>query len=97
MNDEANGQTSERAFLNSMFSIESESWPVRMTVTVPASRQMVQRANHLLLLQAPGSLPGHGQVQPFLRTDEVIMVVLAEVDLHPVDLPVKYTGTAGVV
>ena len=39
----------------------------------------------------------HGQVQPFLRSDDVIVAVLAQVDLHPVDLPVKDAGMASVV
>jgi len=42
-------------------------------------------------------LPGHSQVQPFLRGDEVIVDVLAQIDLHPVDLPVKFAGLASVV
>ena len=50
------------------------------------------------LLKASRSLlPCHGQVQPVLRSDEVIVGVLAQVDLHPVDLPVKFAGLAGVV
>ena len=50
------------------------------------------------LLKASRSLlPGHRQVQPFLRRDEVIVDVLAQVDLHPIDFPIKYAGKAGVV
>ena len=32
-----------------------------------------------------------------LFVDEVIVIVLAQIDLHPVDLPVKNAGIAGVV
>ena len=42
-------------------------------------------------------LPRHGDLQPLLRADKVIMVVLAEVDLHPVDLAGEGTGLAVVV
>jgi hypothetical protein len=42
-----------------------------------------------------GLLSGHGQVQAFLGSDEVIVDVLAQIDLHPVDLPVKYPRLAG--
>lgn len=35
---------------------------------------------------AERSLPRHRQVQPFLWTNEVIVSVLAQIDLHPVDL-----------
>jgi hypothetical protein len=52
----------------------------------------------VVLLKASGSLlPGHGQIQPFLWSDEVIVDVLAQVDLHPIDFPIKYAGKAGVV
>ncbi len=44
-----------------------------------------------------GLLPCHRQVQPFLRSDEVIVAILAQVELHPVDLPVKHAGLARVV
>ena len=50
-----------------------------------------------LLKARRGLLPCHGQVQPFLRSYEVIVDVLAQVDLHPVDLPVKYASLVGVV
>ena len=31
-------------------------------------------------------LPGHGDAEPFLRVDEVIMIILAEIELHPVEV-----------
>jgi hypothetical protein len=49
------------------------------------------------LCQPSQLLPRHRQVQSFLRSDEVIVVVLAQIDLHPVDFPVEYARIAGVV
>src|SRR6476659_7444754 len=34
----------------------------------------------------PRLLPGHGDAEAFLRVDEVIVVVVAEIDLHPMNL-----------
>ena len=31
-------------------------------------------------------LPRHGDAEPFLRVDEVIMIILAEIELHPVEV-----------
>jgi hypothetical protein len=42
-------------------------------------------------------LPGHGDADEFLRVDQVVVVVFAEVDLHEVDLAIELAGTAGVV
>src|SRR5450432_399877 len=40
-------------------------------------------------------LPGHGDADEFLRLDQVVVVVVAEVDLHEVDLAVELAGVAG--
>ena len=42
-------------------------------------------------------LPRHRQVQPLLWSDKVVVGVRAQIDLHPVHLPVKYAGLARVV
>jgi len=39
-------------------------------------------------------LPGHGDADDFLHVDQVVVVVVAEVDLHQVDLAVELTRTA---
>jgi hypothetical protein len=31
-------------------------------------------------------LPGHGDPEPFLRVDEVVVIIFAKIDLHPIDL-----------
>jgi hypothetical protein len=31
-------------------------------------------------------LPGHGDPEPFLRVDEVVGIIFADIDLHPIDL-----------
>src|SRR5215207_10514489 len=31
-------------------------------------------------------LPGHGDPEPFLGINEVVMIILAKIELHPVDL-----------
>ena len=45
----------------------------------------------------PGLLPGHGDAQPLVGVDEVVVVVVAEVDLHPVDLAGEAAAVRGVV
>jgi len=42
-------------------------------------------------------LPGHGDAEPLVRVDEVVVVVVAEVDLHPSDLAGEPAGAGGVV
>jgi hypothetical protein len=42
-------------------------------------------------------LPRHGDAEAFVAVDEVIVVVLAEVDLHPVDPAGEPAGRGGVV
>jgi len=42
-------------------------------------------------------LPRNGEVEPFFRGDDVIVDIPAQIDLHPVDLPVKYARIASVV
>src|SRR3954447_338940 len=44
-----------------------------------------------------GLLPGHGDPKPFVGGDVVVVVVHAEVDLHPVDLFGEPAGRCGVV
>ena len=43
------------------------------------------------------SLSCHRHVHPFLRTDDVVVGILAQVDLHPVNLSIKDAGIAVVV
>ena len=43
------------------------------------------------------SLPRHGDPEPFLGVDEVVVVVDADVELHPVDLACESAGVGGVV
>ena len=68
-----------------------------MQVMIDAVRRRSGLRTLSLVKVSRSLLPGHGQVQPFLGSDEVIVGVLAQVDLHPVVLPVKYAGLAGVV
>ena len=42
-------------------------------------------------------LPGHGDAEAFVGVDEVVVVVVAEVDLDPVDLAGEPAGGGGVV
>ena len=42
-------------------------------------------------------LAGHGDAKPFLGVDEVVVVVVAEVDLYPVDPAGEPAGRWGVV
>ena len=42
-------------------------------------------------------LPSHGDAQAFLGVDEVVVVILAEIDLHPVDLAGEPAAVGGVV
>ena len=45
----------------------------------------------------PSSLPCHGDPQPLFRTDEVIGVIFAEIDLHPVDFAAKPTSLRSII
>ena len=42
-------------------------------------------------------LPGHGDAEAFLGLDEVVVIVGADVELHPVDLPGEPTVSGRVV
>jgi hypothetical protein len=43
------------------------------------------------------SLAGHGDVEPVLGADEVVVVVVADVDLHPLDLAGELVADGPVV
>jgi hypothetical protein len=45
----------------------------------------------------PASRTGHGDAEAFLAIDEVVVVVLADVDLDPADLAGEPTALCGVV
>ena len=40
----------------------------------------------LISATCPCLLPGHGDAEPLIRVNEVVVVVDAQVDLNPVDL-----------
>ncbi len=42
-------------------------------------------------------LPRHGDPEPFLGVDEVVMIIFAEIELHPVDLAGEPAVACGVV
>jgi hypothetical protein len=42
-------------------------------------------------------LPGHSDAQAFLGVDEVIVIILAKIELHPVDLAGEPAAVRGVV
>ena len=49
---------------------------------------MNRRTSRLRLISeaCPCLLPGHGDAEPLIRVNEVVVVVDAQVDLDPVDL-----------
>ena len=48
-------------------------------------------------VDGPSLLPGHGDPEAFLRIDEVVMIILAKIELHPVDLACEPAVARGVV
>src|SRR3989442_3881896 len=58
------------------------------------------KLNFLSLVPRPSSLfllPRHRDLYPLFRTDEVIVVVFAEIDLHPVNLAAEDAAVAVVI
>src|SRR4051812_19221376 len=49
------------------------------------------------ILTTSHSLPGDGDAEPLLRGDEVVVVVVTGVELHPVDLPGEAAAVGVVV